>query len=84
MNLTKYSLKGSGGLVVKVSASHPRAHWFEPYSGHNHVSSYETSTGWFQEPDSKVITISCKNLFRIRAKINIFKYSLVKYFLHQQ
>jgi hypothetical protein len=56
------SLKGSGGLVVTVSASQPRDHWFEPYSGHDHVSSYDTSTGWFQEADSKVINISCKNL----------------------
>jgi hypothetical protein len=38
--------------VVKVSASQPRDHGFEPYSGHNHVSSYDTSTGWFQEEDS--------------------------------
>jgi hypothetical protein len=59
--------------VVKVSVSQPRDHGFEPYSGHDHVSSYDTSTGWFQEVDSKVINISCKNLFRNRAKINMFK-----------
>jgi hypothetical protein len=34
---------------------------------------YDTSTGWFQETDSKMINISCKNLFRNRAKINMFK-----------
>jgi hypothetical protein len=37
---------GSGGLVVKVSASQPRDHEFVDYSGHDHVSSYCTSTGW--------------------------------------
>jgi hypothetical protein len=57
--------KRSGDLVVKVSASQPRDHEFEPYSGHDHVSSYDTSTGWFQEADSKVINISCKNLFEL-------------------
>jgi hypothetical protein len=31
--------KGSGGLVVKVSAPQPR----------DHVTSYDTSTGWFQD-----------------------------------
>jgi hypothetical protein len=45
----------------KVSTSQPRDHGFEPYSGHDHVSSYDTSTGLFQEADSKVINISCKN-----------------------
>jgi hypothetical protein len=60
-------LSGSGGLVVKVSASQPGDHGFGPYSGHDHVSLYDTSTGWFREADSKVINISCKNLFRNRA-----------------
>jgi hypothetical protein len=45
----------------------PGDHEFEPYSGHDHVSSYATSTGWFQEADSDVINFSCKNLFRKRA-----------------
>jgi hypothetical protein len=65
--MTNNILKGCGGLVVKVSAAQPKDHGFEPYSGHDHVSSYDTSTGWFQEADSKVIDISCKNLFRNRA-----------------
>jgi hypothetical protein len=60
-------------LVVEVSASQPRDHAFEPYSGHDHVSSYDTSTGLFQEADSKVINKKIKNLFRNRAKINVFK-----------
>jgi hypothetical protein len=59
--------------VVVVSASQPRDHEFEPYSGHGHVTSYDTSTGWFHEADSKVFNISCKNFFRNRAYINMFK-----------
>ena len=36
---------GSNGLVDKVSASQPRDHGFEPHAGHDHDSSYDTSTG---------------------------------------
>jgi hypothetical protein len=32
--------KGSGGLVVKISASQPRDHGIKPYSGHDHVSTW--------------------------------------------
>ena len=39
----------------EVSASQPWDHGVEPHTGHNHDSSYDTSTGWFQEADSKVI-----------------------------
>jgi hypothetical protein len=56
-----------------VSASQLRDHEFDTYSGRDHVSSYDTSTGWFQEADSKVINLSCKNLFRNGAKITTFK-----------
>ena len=49
----------SDGLMGKVSASQPPDRGFEPHSGHDHDSSYNTSTGWFQEADSKVINISC-------------------------
>ena len=42
-----------------VSASQSGDHGFEPHTGHNHDSSYNTSTGWFQEADSRVIDISC-------------------------
>jgi hypothetical protein len=35
----------SGSLVVIVSASQPRDHGFEPYFGHDHVSSYDINTG---------------------------------------
>jgi hypothetical protein len=59
--------------VIKVSASQPRDNKFEPYSGHGHVSAYDTSTGWFQEADSKMINIIFKNLFRNRAYTNMFK-----------
>jgi hypothetical protein len=61
---SKHKIKGSVGLVVKVSASQPRDRGFEPLSGHDHVFLYDTSTGWFQEVESKVIYISRKNLFR--------------------
>ena len=48
-------LKGSGGLMDKVSATQPQDHGFEPHTSHDHGSSYYTSTGWFQEADSRVI-----------------------------
>ena len=51
--------KGSVDLMDKVSASQPRNRGFEPHTGHDHESSYDTSTGWFQEADSRVINISC-------------------------
>ena len=46
--------KGSGGPMVKVSASKPRDRGLEPYTGHDHDFSYNTSTGWFLEADSRV------------------------------
>ena len=33
----------------------------QPHTGHDHDFSYDTSTDWFQEADSRVIKISCKN-----------------------
>ena len=41
-------IKGSSGLMVKVSASQPRDGEFKPHTGYDHDSSYDTSTGWFQ------------------------------------
>ena len=41
--------EGRSGLAVKVSASCPKNHGFEPHQGHDHVSPSDTSTGWFQE-----------------------------------
>ena len=38
-------MKGSIGLMDKVSASKARDLWFEPHTGHNHNFSYDTSTG---------------------------------------
>ena len=38
-----------------VSASKPRDRGFEPHMGHDHDSSYDTSTVWFKEADSRVI-----------------------------
>ena len=43
------------GLMDLVSDSQSRDRRFEPHTGHNHDSSYGTSTGRFQEADSKVI-----------------------------
>ena len=40
--------KWSGGLMTKVSASQPRDCGFEPYTGHDHDSSYDTSNAWFE------------------------------------
>ena len=37
----------------KVSALQPQGHGFEAHMGHDHDSSYDTSTDWFQEADSK-------------------------------
>ena len=39
--------RGSGGLMDKVSATQPRDRGFEPHTGHDHDSSFDTSTGWF-------------------------------------
>ena len=57
----------------KVAASQPLYHSFEPHTGHNHDFSHDTSTGWFQEADSRVIYLSCENFLHNRAKINKFK-----------
>ena len=46
---------GGGGLMDKVSVSQPRDRGFEPHTGYDHDSSYETSTGCFQGADSNVI-----------------------------
>ena len=63
-HFTKYcehtpGCRGGNGLMDKVSASQPQDSWFEPHIGHDHDSSYETSTGWVQETDLRVINISC-------------------------
>jgi hypothetical protein len=60
------------GLAVKVSASQPRDHRFEPYSGHNHVSWYDISTEWLQKAEFDMINISCKNLLSNWGKISMF------------
>ena len=54
-----YSHDRSDGLIDNVSASQPWDRGFEPHTGDDHESSYDTSTGWFQEADSRVINISC-------------------------
>ena len=47
--------EGSGGQMDKVSASQPWDRGFKPHMGHDHDSSHDTSTGWFQEADSSMI-----------------------------
>ena len=37
--------KGNSGLMDKVSVSQPWDRWFEPHMGHDHDTSYDTSTG---------------------------------------
>ena len=44
----------SGGLMNKVYTSQPRNRGFESHTGHGYESSYDTSTGWFQEADLRV------------------------------
>ena len=41
------TMKGSDGLIDKVSASQPLDRGFEPHTDYDHDSSYDTSTGWF-------------------------------------
>ena len=43
------------GLMNKVSTSQPLDRGFEPHTSHIHDPSYDASTGWFQETDSRVI-----------------------------
>ena len=38
----------------KLSASQTGHRGFEPHMGHNHDSSYDTNTGWFQEVDLRI------------------------------
>ena len=52
-----------------------------PRYGYDYDSSYDTSTGWFQEVYLTLIYLSCENCFHNQAKINVFK--LMKG-LHQQ
>ena len=47
--------KGSGVLIDKVYASQHQDRGFEPHTSHQQDSSYDTSTGWFHEADSRVI-----------------------------
>ena len=46
----------------KVSASQPGDRGFEPHTRHDRDSSYDTSTGWLQKADPRVINLSCDNL----------------------
>ena len=46
-----------GGLTVKLSAFYPRDPGFELHMGHDHVSSQDTNTDWFEETDLRLIQI---------------------------
>jgi hypothetical protein len=66
--------KGPRGLGVCLSTQGFRGfQGFEPYSGHDNHSSYGITTGSFQETGSKMINISCSNMFRNQAETNMFK-----------
>ena len=39
----------------KVPALHSLDRLFEPHTGHDYDSTYDTSNAWFQEADSRVI-----------------------------
>ena len=57
--------------LVKVSVS-------QGVVGHDHDSSYDTSTGWLKEADSRVIYLLCENFFHNWDKINVWpKYNHV-------
>ena len=57
-------LSGSVDCEVKVSASRLRGHGFEPLHRVTTIipHTYDTSTGWFQETDSRVIHIMFQEL----------------------
>ena len=42
-------------IADKMSASQPRDRGFEPHTGHDHDSSYDTSTSLFHEANSRII-----------------------------
>jgi hypothetical protein len=52
--------RGAHRIMVKVSSAKPRDLEFEAYRGHHQVSSIDTSTGWFQEADLRVVQVSYK------------------------
>ena len=49
------SRAGRSGLMDKVSTSQPWNRGFESHMGHDHDYLYDTSTGWFQEADLRVM-----------------------------
>ena len=51
----------------KVSASQPRDRGFEPHTGHDHDTSYDTLVGSRKQTQE---WLSCYNLFHNRANIN--------------
>ena len=55
MRETTRDKKGSGCLMDKVFVSQPRDPGFELHTVHDQDSSYDTSTGWFQEADPREI-----------------------------
>ena len=64
---------GVHGCVVKLSATQPKGRGFEPYIGHDHDSSYNSSTGWCQEAALSMTYLSCENSFHNQPEIITFK-----------
>ena len=63
-----YSSRGTVAECIKMSVSQPRGRRLEPYLS-QYDSSYDTSTGWLQEADSRMIYLSYENMFHNRSKI---------------
>ena len=51
---------GSSRIRVKLSVSQASNCGLKPCQGNDNVSSNDTSTGWYQEADSRLIHIRCK------------------------
>ena len=61
--------------MVKVSAFQPLHFCWSPTEGHD----LDSRTGWFQEADSRVIYISCKNLFKLNSSVHFNKRMIIFY-----
>ena len=66
------SSKGAVDECLRCLPLNPGNVGLSPTLGHDRDSSFDTSTGCFQEADSRVIYISYKNLFHFEAKINMY------------
>ena len=56
---------------------------FEPCLVHEYDSLNDSITGWFQDADSRVISFSCDNLFKVdRSKMGIFNINISKEYIY--